>query len=352
MEGAGLMANQWVEECLKGNTKCYVLVTGGTGSVGQAVVTRLIARGARVRVFSRDEAKQHEMRLSWNNHERLEFQVGDVRDYASVVQAVSGACAVVHCAALKHVPACEVAVHEAVRTNILGTQNLIRAICESDNRVDVVVGISTDKACNPASVMGMTKAIMERMLVEANLRKKDCRFVIVRFGNVVPSRGSVIPLFLEKIARGEGLTVTHPQMTRFFMALSDAADLVLLAMDGMIGPGETLVPKLKSAKIVDVAKTLLGKRDNAITFGSMRPGEKLDEELVTAEEGGRSRSVGDYIIISPLLTELVSPYLQNTFKYLPLANGYDTRIREVANRMDGKELRAFLKRALGKEFPR
>lgn len=194
-----------------------VLVTGGTGSLGQVIVRRLLTgemgKPARITVFSRDEAKQHYMRLSYlhkeaatdeviyrNFQELLSFRIGDVRDYSSLLQAARDVQVVIHAAALKQVPSCEYFPFEAVQTNIGGAQNLVRVVREHDTPVQTVVGISTDKACKPINVMGMTKAVMERILVEANIDCKNTRFACVRYGNVIASRGSVVPLFLEQIA--------------------------------------------------------------------------------------------------------------------------------------------------------
>jgi len=245
-----------------------VLVTGGTGSLGHAVVRRLLTgelgTPRQVTVLSRDEAKQHDMRLSYlhkreatdeviyrNFHALLRFRIGDMRDYAAVAQAVRDADVVIHAAALKQVPTCEYFPAEAVATNLIGVQNLIRAIRETGAPVEAVVGISTDKACKPINVMGMTKAVMERMLVEANLGAHNTRFVCVRYGNVIASRGSVVPLFLEQIRQGGPLTVTLKEMTRFLLSLNQAVDTVFAALLGG-RPGETWVPMARAARVVDV----------------------------------------------------------------------------------------------------
>ena len=213
-----------------------VLITGGTGSLGHRVVRHLLAgacgRPAKITVFSRDEAKQHHMRLAYmhreamtdeviyeNSRQLLSFRIGDVRSYPSVLQAMREAEVVVHAAALKQVPSCEYFPPEAIQTNVLGAENVVRAVRENDTPVEVVIGLSTDKACKPINVMGMTKALMERIFVEANIDCPRTRFVCVRYGNVVASRGSVVPLFLDQIARGGPVTVTMPEMTRFLLTL-------------------------------------------------------------------------------------------------------------------------------------
>ena len=224
-----------------------ILVTGGTGSLGHNVVRRLLGgemgKPARITVYSRDEAKQHYMRLSYlhkeaatdeviyrNFEELLAFRIGDVRDYASLLVAARDADVIIHAAALKQVPSCEYFPYEAVQTNIVGAQNLVRVVRENRTPVKTVVGISTDKACKPINVMGMTKAVMERILVEANMDSPDTRFSCVRYGNVIASRGSVVPLFIDQIAHGGPVTITTRDMTRFLLSLDQAVDTVFAAI--------------------------------------------------------------------------------------------------------------------------
>ena len=297
-----------------------ILVTGGTGSLGQTLVKRLLTgrlgRPEQVIVFSRDEAKQHYMRLEFmhrsaatdeiiyqNSRDVLAFRIGDVRDRSALLRAVREADIVFHAAALKQVPSCEYFPFEAVLTNIHGAQNLVRCIEENNLGVEKVIGISTDKACKPINVMGMTKAIQERILLEANRNCHKTAFSCVRYGNVVASRGSIVPLFLDQIARGGPLTVTLPEMTRFLLSLDRAVDTVIAALQHG-RPGETFVPKIPSAKIVDVARALLGDRDLPIEFTGIRPGEKIHEIMVSEEECFRTRDAGDHYIIRPILPEL------------------------------------------------
>jgi UDP-glucose 4-epimerase len=297
-----------------------VLVTGGTGSLGQTVVRRLLGgefgTPAKIVVFSRDEAKQHYMRLSYlhreaatdeviyrNSQELLSFRIGDIRDYASVVQAVKDADIVIHSAALKQVPTCEYFPTQAVQTNIIGAQNLVRAVAEKAGSPKVVAGVSTDKACKPINVMGMTKALMERTLVEANLGCPDTRFVCVRYGNVIASRGSVVPLFLDQIAHGGPVTVTLKEMTRFLLKLDEAVDTVFAAIEHAL-PGETYVPRVPAARVVDVAETLINGRDIPVVFTGIRPGEKIHEIMVSEEERHRTIERGGYYVIAPMLPEL------------------------------------------------
>jgi len=297
-----------------------ILVTGGTGSLGQAVVRRLLTgemgQPARITVFSRDEAKQHYMRLSYLNRraatdeviyhnfeELLSFRIGDVRDYSSVLQAAREADVVIHAAALKQVPTCEYFPFQAVQTNIIGPHNVVRAIRENNTPVRLVVGISTDKACKPINVMGMTKALQERLFIEANRNCPDTRFACVRYGNVIASRGSVVPLFLDQIANGGPVTVTLKEMTRFLLSLDQAVDTVFAAIRGALA-GETYVPQVPAARVVDLAEVLINGRDIPIVYTGIRPGEKIHEIMVSEEECYRTIERDGYYVICPMLPEL------------------------------------------------
>jgi UDP-glucose 4-epimerase len=301
-----------------------VLITGGTGSLGKALTRRLLtgAEGLpeHVTVFSRDEAKQHDMRLEFmhraaatdevifeNSRNRLRFRVGDVRDYPSMARALRGVDIVFGAAALKQVPNAEYFPWEATRTNIEGAVNLIRAITELDLPVETVVGISTDKACKPVNVMGMTKAIQERVLIEGNLQHPATRFVCARYGNVVASRGSVVPLFLEQIGRGGPVTITTEDMTRFLLTLDDAVDTILAAVRGAAA-GETLIPRCRSARMTDLASLLIAGRPIEMVVTGIRPGEKVHEILVSDEEATRTAHGPEgYFAIRPMLPELAGP---------------------------------------------
>lgn len=297
-----------------------ILVTGGTGSVGNVLVHRLLTgemgTPAKVVVFSRDEAKQHQMRLSYlhretatddviyeNSRNILSFRIGDVRDYASVAGAIREADVVFNAAALKQVPACEYFPVEAVLTNIIGASNIVRAIRETQASTQLVVGVSTDKACKPINVMGMTKAIQERVFIEANLQCSRTRFVCVRYGNVLASRGSVIPLFLDQIKNGGPVTITTEGMTRFLLSLDKAVDTIFAAVRGAHA-GEIYVPQVPSARIVDLVKMLIGERDIPISYIGIRPGEKIHEILVSEEESFRTYERDGYYAIAPMLPEL------------------------------------------------
>ena len=296
-----------------------ILVTGGTGSLGQTLVRRLLTgelgRPAKITVYSRDEAKQHYMRLDYlhrdaatddviyqNSQDLLRFRIGDVRDYPALTAALRDADIVFHAAALKQVPSCEYFPYEAVLTNITGAANLVRAIRENDLPVEKVVGISTDKACKPINVMGMTKALQERVLLEAN-RDSRTSFMCVRYGNVIASRGSIVPLFVEQVQKGHSLTVTLPEMTRFLLSLDRAVDTVFEAVRKGT-PGQTFVPKVPAANIVDLAKAIMGEKELPIKFTGIRPGEKVHEIMVSEEECYRTIEQGDYYVILPVLPEL------------------------------------------------
>ena len=277
-----------------------VLVTGGTGSLGKKMVSHMLSgeegMPEKVIVFSRDEAKQHQMRLEWRQEayatdeviykdvsDVLEFQIGDVRDVDSLRVALRGMNVVINAAALKQVPTCEYFPMDAVRTNVEGAHNLVNAILHNTNKIDSVVCVSTDKACKPVNVMGMTKAIQERIFIKSNLLCPETRFVCVRYGNVLASRGSVIPLFHDQIRRGGPVTITTPEMTRFLMSIENAVDTVVAALRDAL-PGETFVPKMPAARVVDIADALIGDRNIEKKVTGIRPGEKIHEVLVSEEE--------------------------------------------------------------------
>jgi UDP-N-acetylglucosamine 4,6-dehydratase/5-epimerase len=272
-----------------------LLVTGGTGSFGHAVVTRLLQSDcAEIRVFSRDEKKQEEMRLAFRN-ERLNFHIGDVRDYASVDDALRGVHYVFHAAALKQVPSCEFYPMEAVRTNVIGAENVMRAAVSRG--VDRCVLLSTDKAVYPINAMGLSKAMMEKLMVaKSRLHNPgDTILCATRYGNVMGSRGSVIPLFLQQLREGRPLTVTDPGMTRYLMTLEESVDLVLHAFEHAL-PGDIFVQKAPASTVGDLASALreLLRRDNEIRIIGTRHGEKLYESLVSREEMARAEDLGRY----------------------------------------------------------
>lgn len=299
-----------------------ILITGGTGSLGKVLVRRLLSGELgnlqKLIVFSRDEAKQHFMRLEYlqkkaatdeiiyQNAERvLEFRIGDVRDYANIAPSLHDVDVVVNAAALKQVPACEYFPYQAVMTNIGGPENIVRAIQELRLPVETVVGVSTDKAAKPVNVMGMTKAIQERIFQQGNLRCPDTRFVCVRYGNVLASRGSVIPFFHEQIKAGGPVTITASDMTRFLLSLNKAVDTIFAALK-FGNRGETFIPRVASARVVDVAKVLIENRPVEIKITGIRPGEKMHEILVSEEEKSRTIEVDKYYAIQSILPEIQS----------------------------------------------
>jgi FlaA1/EpsC-like NDP-sugar epimerase len=297
-----------------------ILVTGGTGSLGQTLVRRLLSgemgKPARITVFSRDEAKQHYMRLEYlhrtaatddviyqNSQNVLNFRIGDVRDYSALLSAMRDADVVFHAAALKQVPSCEYFPYEAVLTNITGAANVARAVRENNLSVETIVGISTDKACKPINVMGMTKALQERVLLEANRDCPNTKLMCVRYGNVIASRGSIVPLFVEQVKKNQALTITLPEMTRFLLSLDKAVDTVFAAI-ATGRRGETYVPQVAAANITDVAKALMGEKNLPIVYTGIRPGEKVHEIMVSEEECFRAVERGGYYVILPVLPEL------------------------------------------------
>src|ERR1700691_2737599 len=297
-----------------------VLITGGTGSLGKTLVRRFLdgseGNPAKIIVLSRDEAKQHSMRMEYqhkaaatdeiiyrNFQEKLEFRIGDVRDFHSVTQALRDVDIVFNAAALKQVPTCEYFPYEAVRTNIEGPENIIRAIQEYSLPIKTVIGVSTDKACKPVNAMGMTKALQERVFIQANIRCPKARFICVRYGNVLASRGSVIPLFHDQIRNGGPVTITTPEMTRFLLSLNDAVDVIFAAVESGAA-GETYIPRVPSAQVTHIAKALIGDRPIETKFVGIRPGEKVHEILVSDEEAHRTVERGGYYVIRPMLPEL------------------------------------------------
>ena len=274
-----------------------ILITGGTGSFGQAFVRRVLAGrdACTVRVYSRDELKQYDMAQSFGHDPRLRFFIGDVRDRERLVRAMHDIDLVVHAAALKHVPICEFNPAEAVKTNIAGSQNVIDAAIDAGVRR--TIALSTDKAVNPVNLYGATKLCAEKLFVHGNVYAgaRDIRFSCVRYGNVMGSRGSVIPLF-EKQAETGILTITDRRMTRFWLSLEQAVDLVLQVAGEMRG-GEIFVPKIPSMRVVDLARAMAPKAQ--IDEIGRRPGEKLHEVLLTAEEARNTQDLGSHYVIEP-----------------------------------------------------
>ncbi|HEV8693284.1 MAG TPA: polysaccharide biosynthesis protein [Lysobacter sp.] len=272
-----------------------LLITGGTGSFGNAVLNRFLHSDfAEIRVFSRDEKKQEDMRIALKS-DKVKFYIGDVREYDSVHDALKSVDYVFHAAALKQVPSCEFYPMEAVRTNVIGAENVIRAAIAQE--VSRCVVLSTDKAVYPINAMGMSKAMMEKVMVAKSRLCDPGKTVLsaTRYGNVMASRGSVIPLFLQQLQEGKSLTITDPNMTRFLMSLEESVDLVLYAFEHA-RPGDIFVQKAPASTVGDLAQALreLLRLDNEIKIIGTRHGEKLYESLVSREEMARSEDLGGY----------------------------------------------------------
>ena len=270
-----------------------LLITGGTGSFGNAVLSRFLNSGLKeIRIFSRDEKKQDDMRRRLQN-EKVKFFIGDVRDYSSVDNAMRGVDYVFHAAALKQVPSCEFFPIEAVKTNILGANNVMEAAIK--NKVSRVVVLSTDKAVYPINAMGMSKALMEKTMVAKSRNANKTILCGTRYGNVMASRGSVIPLFIHQIKKGKEITITDPNMTRFMMTLDDAVDLVIFAFQNA-NPGDIFVQKSPASTIQTLAKSLksLYNSNNNIKIIGTRHGEKLYESLVNREEMIKAENLQNY----------------------------------------------------------
>lgn len=307
-----------------------VLVTGGTGTVGQQIVKRILACGPEViRVFSRDEHKQYLMQEELNrlgaDETRYRFLLGDVRDKERLNRAMENIDVVFHLAALKHVPACEYNPSEAVKTNVIGTQNAIE--CAIDNGVSSLVYASTDKAASPTNTMGASKLLAERLISSADQWKgpRNTKFLSVRFGNVLNSRGSVVPLFARQIKASGPVTVTEPAMTRFIMDVDRAVDLILHSLQISQG-GETFVFKMPVLRIGDLAQAMIelsGQEVVVKTIG-LRPGEKMYEELMSEEESARALETEDLFIILPYHQEAAAAAEQYPGAKIALYGGYSS----------------------------
>jgi UDP-N-acetylglucosamine 4,6-dehydratase len=281
-----------------------LLITGGTGSFGNAVLRRFLDSDiAEIRIFSRDEKKQDDMRKKYS-HENLKFYIGDVRDRQSVADAMHEVDYVFHAAALKQVPSCEFHPMEAVKTNVLGTENVLEAAIDAG--VDRVVCLSTDKAVYPINAMGISKAMMEKVATAKARKARNTLICTTRYGNVMASRGSVIPLFVDQLQAGCKLTVTDPDMTRFMMTLDDAVNLVLYAFNNG-NSGDVFVQKAPAATIatlIDALKGLLSAPDAAVQTIGTRHGEKLYETLLSREEMVSAQDLGDYYRVPPDMRDL------------------------------------------------
>lgn len=304
-----------------------ILITGGTGSFGNAVLKRLLSLNiSEVRIFSRDEKKQDDMRKRFSN-DALRFYIGDVRDSQSILNASRGVDYIFHAAALKQVPSCEFHPMEAVKTNIIGTDNVLEAAVL--NNVKRIVCLSTDKAVYPINAMGISKAMMEKVMVAKSRNINESKTVIcgTRYGNVMASRGSVIPLFVDQIRAGQPLTITDPNMTRFMMTLADAVDLVLYAFEHG-NNGDMFVQKAPAATVETLARALteiVGKPEHPINIIGTRHGEKLYEALLSREEMLCAEDMGDYYRIPPDLRDLnYAKYVDEGQKDLSKVEDYNS----------------------------
>lgn len=316
-----------------------ILITGGTGSFGNAVLKVLLNAGIReIRIFSRDEKKQDDMRKRYNNA-KLKFYIGDVRDYSSLIMATRGVDYIFHAAALKQVPSCEFHPMEAVKTNILGTDNMLEAAIQ--NSVSRVVCLSTDKAVYPINAMGISKAMMEKIMVAKSRNVIDNKTVIcgTRYGNVMASRGSVIPLFVEQVITGKPITITDPTMTRFMMTLENAVDLVLYAFSHGHN-GDIFVQKSPATTVETLTKALLNimkKPEHTVNIIGTRHGEKLYETLLSREEMAAAEDLGNYFRVRPDSRDLnYNKYVEQGAKEISNGEDYNShnteRLDEVGMR--------------------
>jgi UDP-N-acetylglucosamine 4,6-dehydratase len=276
-----------------------ILISGGSGTFGRVFINWLLKykKPKRIIVFSRDELKQHEMRTNGYDDERIRFFIGDIRDKERIIRALHGVDIVVHASALKQVPACEYNPYEAVKTNVIGTQNLIEACI--DSRVERVMAISTDKAVSPSNTYGTTKALMEKLVINGNSYASGTKtkFSCVRYGNVIGSRGSIVPLMISQRDSGQPITITDIRMTRFWLQPEKACEVVGRAISVMHG-GEIFIPKIPSIRILDLKRAIAPDSENR--FIGIREGEKLHESLVSEQEAPLTIDAGDfYIIESP-----------------------------------------------------
>lgn len=328
-----------MESIFKGKT---LLITGGTGSFGNAVLRRFLKTDiGEIRIFSRDEKKQDDMRKLYNNP-KLKFYIGDVRDYNSILDAMRGVDFVFHAAALKQVPSCEFYPIQAVQTNVLGTENVLNAAIASG--VKRVVCLSTDKAAYPINAMGMSKALMEKVIVAKgrNLKDSETMICLTRYGNVMASRGSVIPLFIDQMRKGNPITITDPNMTRFMMSLDEAVDLVLFAFENGKS-GDTFVQKSPASTVellANTLKNLFNRPEHEIKIIGTRHGEKLYEVLMTKEERVRAIDMGNYFRVPADDRDLnYSKYFEDGQEVITQAEEYNSH---NTYRLNEEELKKML----------
>lgn len=330
-------------------------ITGGTGSFGNTVLRNFLdSELSEIRIFSRDEKKQDDMRRKYNN-QKLKFYIGDVRDSASVGNAVKGSDYIFHAAALKQVPSCEFYPLEAIKTNVLGTENVLEAAIQ--NNVKKVVCLSTDKAVYPINAMGISKALMEKVAISKSRNNNDTKVTVTRYGNVMASRGSVIPLFVSQILQDLPITITDPNMTRFMMTLDNAFDLVLYAFEHG-NPGDIFIQKSPSASLETLAQAICNifkKPDHPIKVIGTRHGEKLYEALLSREEKVFAQDLGDYFRVPPDLRDLnYGKYIEEGEVKISQSEDYNSENSSQLNVQEMQELLmqlSFIKLAVsGKSF--
>ncbi len=337
----------YIQNCMRGLGEIMfdgskLLISGGTGSFGNAVLKRFLnTQISEIRIFSRDEKKQDDMRKHYNNP-KLKFYIGDVRDFQSVLNATRGVDYIFHAAALKQVPSCEFHPMEAVKTNVIGTDNVLEAAIQ--NEVKRVVCLSTDKAVYPINAMGISKAMMEKVMVAKSRNVDEAKTVIcgTRYGNVMASRGSVIPLFIDQIRAGKALSITDPSMTRFMMTLADAVDLVLYAFEHG-NNGDLFVQKAPAATVETLARaltSLLGVPEHPIRIIGTRHGEKLYEALLSREEMACAEDRGQYFRVPPDLRDLnYSKYVEQGEEKISTMEDYNSH---NTDRLDVDGMQALL----------
>lgn len=318
-----------------------ILITGGTGSWGQELARHLIKSNPReIRIYSRNEHTQVNMLRNFQGNYPIKYMIGDVRDYEAVLEACRGVDYVFHLAALKHVPICEFQPEEALKTNVKGTENVIRASIAQN--VKKVVDVSTDKAVNPINFYGMTKAFGEKLMIHANSLSETTKFVCIRGGNVLGTNGSVVPFFKKQILEGKPVTLTSEGMTRFFLTISEAIQLLLKAAEVAIG-GETFVMKMNACRIIDLANVMrrrLTSNETNIEVIGIRPGEKLHEVLVSQEEAHNTYQYSSHYFV--ILPSIPSTVLANRYQTLQKVNF--SQYQSDASLMSEEEIEAMLER--------
>ncbi|MDA0868117.1 MAG: UDP-N-acetylglucosamine 4,6-dehydratase (inverting) [Proteobacteria bacterium] len=329
-----------------------ILITGGTGSFGRAFVERVLTECPnvdRLVIYSRDELKQYEMAKLYpqEKHPNIRFFIGDIRDKERLRQAMSGIDTVVHAAALKQVPAAEYNPFEFVKTNILGTQNVVD--CALECGVNRLVALSTDKAAAPINLYGATKLCADKLVTASNNYKggKNYRATVVRYGNVMGSRGSVFPLFIELANKNAVITITDEEMTRFNISLEDGVEMVFWALSNAVG-GETLVPKIPSYRIVDVAEAIAPTAKRAVT--GIRPGEKIHEEMITVGDGPNTLEVGKYYVIVGTGMEKTRARYVSAYGATPVGPGFYYDSGENPSFLTVEEIRNLVKEHIDHNF--